>query len=103
MRLNPEKAAGKKMVMNLTFTDLGKSYALVVENGTLNYEERLLPNADVTINTTKATMDSVQLGETTLEKAAQSGDLQLGGSEQVLRDFMAMLDTYPFWFNIVTP
>ncbi len=103
VRLNPEKAAGKKMVLNLTFTDLGKSYALVVENGTLNYEDRLLPNADATINTTKATMDSVQLGETTFDKAVESGDLKLGGRKEALGEFMGMLDTYPFWFNIVTP
>jgi alkyl sulfatase BDS1-like metallo-beta-lactamase superfamily hydrolase len=103
VRLNPEKAAGKTMVLNLTFTDLGKSYALVVENGTLNYEDRLLPNADTTINTTKATLDSVQLGETTLEKAVESGDMKIGGRKETLGEFMAMLDTYPFWFNIVTP
>src|SRR6185436_4657481 len=91
VRLNPEKAAGKNMVLNLTFTDLGKSYALVVENGTLNYEERLLPNADTTINTTKATLDSVQLGETTLEKAVEAGDMKIGGRKETLGEFMAML------------
>lgn len=103
VRLNADKAAGKNLVLNLTFTDLGKSYALVVENGTLNYEDRLLPNADATINTTKATLDSVQLGETTLETAVESGDMKVGGRKEALGELMAMLDTYPFWFNIVTP
>ncbi len=103
VRLNADKAAGKNLVLNLTFTDLGKSYALVVENGTLNYEDRLLPNADATINTTKATLDAVQLGETTLETAVESGDMKVGGRKEALGELMAMLDTYPFWFNIVTP
>ena len=37
VRLNGEKAAGKKITLNIDFTDLKKPYALVVENGVLNY------------------------------------------------------------------
>ena len=32
VRLNGPKAAGKKIVLNVSFTDLKKQYALVVEN-----------------------------------------------------------------------
>jgi alkyl sulfatase BDS1-like metallo-beta-lactamase superfamily hydrolase len=103
VRLNSEKAAGKKLVLNLTFSDLGKSYALVVADGTLNYEDGLLPKADATIDMTKATMDSVQLGDTTLEKAVEAGDIKIDGRKEALGEFLAMLDTFPFWFNIVTP
>ena len=39
VRLNGEKAAGKKLALNVDFTDLKKPYALTVENGVLNYFE----------------------------------------------------------------
>ena len=37
VRLNGPNAAGKKIALNVDFTDLKKQYALVVENGVLNY------------------------------------------------------------------
>jgi alkyl sulfatase BDS1-like metallo-beta-lactamase superfamily hydrolase len=103
VRLNAEKAAGKKITLNVDFTDLNQKYALMVENGTLNYENRLADAADATLTLTKGTLDSINLGETTLDKAVQAGDVKLDGSEQSVTDFLGMLDTFPFWFNIVTP
>ena len=29
--------------------------------------------------------------------------MKIGGRKEALGEFMAMLDTFPFWFNIVTP
>ena len=46
VRLNGEKAAGKKLTLNVEFTDLKKEYALIVENGVLNYAKKAAPNAD---------------------------------------------------------
>src|SRR5262249_44388369 len=40
VRLNGPKAAGKKIALNMNFTDLKKSYALMVENGVLNYSRK---------------------------------------------------------------
>ena len=39
VRVNGPKAAGKKIVLNVDFTDLKKQYALTVENGVCNYRE----------------------------------------------------------------
>jgi len=41
VRLNGEKAAGKKLVINVNFTDLKKPYALTVEYGALTYSKKL--------------------------------------------------------------
>lgn len=35
VRLNGEKAAGKKLSLNIDFTDLKQPYALMIENGVL--------------------------------------------------------------------
>ncbi|HEV2897286.1 MAG TPA: alkyl sulfatase dimerization domain-containing protein [Pseudaminobacter sp.] len=103
VRLNGERAAGKKLTLNIDFTDLGKQYALTVENATLNYSDKLADQADVKLTLTKTLLDGIQLKETTLEQAVSSGELKVEGREEAFTEFLGLLDTYPFWFNIVTP
>ena len=103
VRLNGEKAAGKKIALNIEFTDLKKPYALVIENGVLNYKKKLVPNADAKITLTKSTLDRIQLKEITPEQAITSGELKVDGKREAFAEFVGLLDTFPFWFNIVTP
>ncbi|OQK44393.1 alkyl sulfatase [Vibrio vulnificus] len=103
VRILPEKAAGKTFAININFTDLDEQYTLYVENSVLNHTRKQAKKADVTLNLTKATLDDVQLGNITLEKAIADGDVQLKGNKQVFKDFVGMLDKFDFWFNIVTP
>ncbi|HIF5960379.1 TPA: alkyl/aryl-sulfatase [Vibrio parahaemolyticus] len=103
VRILPEKAAGKAFVMNLDFTDLDEKYSLYVENSVLNHTTKLAKKPDVSLVLTKATLDNVQLGNITLEKAIADGQIKLDGNPQVLKDFVGMLDSFNFWFNIVTP
>ncbi|MCK6264441.1 MBL fold metallo-hydrolase [Vibrio sp. ZSDE26] len=103
VRLLPEKAAGKDYTINIDFTDLDEQYTLYIENSVLNHTRMINDDPDVSLTLTKATLDDVQLGVTTLEKAISSGDIKLKGDKKVFRDFVGMLDTFNFWFNIVTP
>lgn len=57
----------------------------------------------MSIKLSKATLDDVQLGNVSLEKAIADGDIELEGEVSVFKDFAGMLDTFNFWFNIVTP
>ncbi|MPW36028.1 alkyl/aryl-sulfatase [Vibrio sp. B1Z05] len=103
VRILPEKAAGKAFVMNMNFTDLDEKYSLYVENSVLNHTKKLAEKPDVSLELTKATLDDVQLGNITLEKAIADGSIKLDGDPEVLKDFVGMLDNFNFWFNIVTP
>lgn len=103
VRLNAEKAAGKNLVLNVNFTDLNKTYALSVENAALNVDEKTAAKADANVTLTKTMLDDVQLGSVTLEAAIAKGDVKVEGRKEALGEFLAMLDTFPFWFNIVTP
>ena len=104
IRLNGPKAAGKKLVLNVNFTDLKSQYVLTVENGVLNYaHDRQDPKADATVTLTKSTLNAVQLKEATLEQKIASGDIKIDGRKEALGEFMGLLDTFPFWFKIVTP
>ncbi|MCW8333304.1 alkyl/aryl-sulfatase [Vibrio paucivorans] len=103
VRILPDKAAGKDFAMNINFTDLDEQYTLYVENSVLNHTRMQADKPDVTLTLTKAALDDVQLGNVTLEKAIASGDIQIKGDKQVFKDFVGMLDSFNFWFNIVTP
>ena len=59
VRLNGERAAGKRLVMNLRFTDLRKDYALTVADGVLDYSTHPDANADASLTLTKATLDRI--------------------------------------------
>ena len=102
VRLNGPKAAGKKIGINIDFTDLKKQYGLAVENAVLNHGKPLA-KPDVKLTMTKATLDAIQLKETTLEAAITKGDLKIDGKREAFTEFMGLMDTFPFWFNIVTP
>jgi alkyl sulfatase BDS1-like metallo-beta-lactamase superfamily hydrolase len=103
VRLNGPKAAGKKIALNVDFTDLKKQYGLTVENGVLNYSDGFLPQSDATLKLTKATMNDIQLGKVTLADAISANNVALEGNRQSVDDFVGLLDTFNLWFNIVTP
>jgi alkyl sulfatase BDS1-like metallo-beta-lactamase superfamily hydrolase len=104
VRLNGPKAADKKIVLNVDFTDLKEKYVLTVENGVLNYAQgRQDRKADATIKLSKATLDAIQLKEATIDQKIKSGDVKITGKREAFSEFLSLLDTFPFWFNIVTP
>ncbi|KRE24016.1 hypothetical protein ASE66_01765 [Bosea sp. Root483D1] len=103
VRLNGERASGKNFTLHLDFTDLKQHYVLTVANGTLNYSTKVPAQTDSKLTLTKATLDKIQLKETTLEQAIAAGDLKVEGKRETLGEFIGLLDNFPFWFNIVTP
>ncbi|ELM3750160.1 alkyl/aryl-sulfatase [Aeromonas dhakensis] len=103
VRINPEKAAGKKMVINMDFTDIGEKHTLSLENAVLNHTTRYAAKPDVTLTLSKQTLDDIQLGQGTLEQKLASGEIKVQGNQQTFSDFVGLLDKFNFWFNIVTP
>jgi alkyl sulfatase BDS1-like metallo-beta-lactamase superfamily hydrolase len=103
VRLNGPKAAGRKLTLNIDFTDLGKQYALTVENGVLNHAPALDEKADATLTIAKQQLDRIQLKQLTMEQALAAGTARLEGRRAAFGELMALLDDFPFWFNIVTP
>ncbi|MDX7742545.1 alkyl sulfatase dimerization domain-containing protein [Aeromonas dhakensis] len=103
VRINPEKAAGKKMVINMDFTDIGEKHTLSLENAVLNHTTRYAAKPDVTLTLSKQTLDDIQLGQGTLEQKIASGEIKVQGNQQTFSDFVGLLDKFNFWFNIVSP
>ncbi len=104
VRLIGPKAAGKKIVLNAVFTDIDEQYLLVVENGVLNYAKgKQAPEADATLTLSRTALDEVILGEAKLADKLAAGEAQISGSPEKLMEFLSLMDTFEFWFNIVTP
>lgn len=103
VRLNPEKAAGKKMTINIDFTDINEKHSLNIENAVLNHSTRYADKPDTTVTLTKKVLDDIQLGQTTLEQEIASGQVKITGDAKQFSEFVGMLDKFNFWFNIVTP
>lgn len=104
IRLNGERANGKTISFNLTLTDTKENYLVGVENSAIHYSKGKTSNtADASITMTRVSLNNVMLGSTTVQKLVMSGDAKLDGNSQKLGEFISWLDTFEFYFNIVTP
>ena len=104
VRLNGPKAEGRTIVLNAHFTDIDERYVLTVEHGVLNYvKDQQADHADAALITTRATLDEVAQGQATVAEKLAAGEARIEGDPAKLAEFLSLLDTFEFWFNIVTP
>ena len=104
IRLNGPEAAGKTLRLDAVFTDLDTRYSLLVDNGVLNYFEGTTdPEATATVTLTRAALDDVTLGVATFADKVEAGAITVDGSRADVETFLGLLDTFEFWFDIVTP
>ena len=104
VRLNGDKAAGKKIVLNWRFTDTRQDYVLNLENSALTcIADMQAAEADATLTLTRATLDEISLRKTTFESALESGKIAVSGQRERLLELLAMLDTFPIGFPVVEP
>ena len=104
VRLIGEKAEDTVITLNAHFTDIDEQYVLRIEHGVLNYARgRQADDADATLTTTRVVLDAVVLGEATMADKLATGQARIDGDPAKLVEFLSMLDTFEFWFNIVTP
>ncbi len=104
VRLNAEKAEGKKLSINWVLTDTNEKYGLSLENSVLNYlEGKQLENVDATITLTRKNMNFVIQGKKTFQDLIKEGNASVQGRQEAVNELMAMMDTFDLWFNIVLP
>ncbi len=104
MKLNGPKADGKHIVLNFDFTDVKTKGVVEMVNGVLNHTGGVQSkNADATITMTRETLNQIVLGQTSTDAAISKGDVKIKGSQAKLEEMLSYLDTFDFWFNIVTP
>ncbi|MGI3450980.1 alkyl/aryl-sulfatase [Citrobacter arsenatis] len=104
VHINGEKAANAQAVFNVDLGADGGKYKLELENGVLNHSaDTLASNADASITLNRTTLNKIILKEESLKQAEEKGDVQIIGNHAKLDEFLGYLDSFDFWFNIVTP
>ncbi|MDD2903065.1 MAG: alkyl sulfatase dimerization domain-containing protein, partial [Syntrophales bacterium] len=104
IRLNGPKAGGKQITLNMKFPDIKEEYLLTLENGVLSHTQgRQAPKADATITITRAALNRIILGQSTVEKETKDGAIKITGNPKAPGELFSLMDKFDFWFNIVTP
>jgi alkyl sulfatase BDS1-like metallo-beta-lactamase superfamily hydrolase len=104
IRLNGEKAEGKKIILNWNFTDTKEQYTLNLENSALTYTPgKMSAKSDATINLDRTTLNKIIMKETTFEDEIKSGNIKVDGDSRKISELMELQDDFEVMFNIVTP
>jgi alkyl sulfatase BDS1-like metallo-beta-lactamase superfamily hydrolase len=105
IRLDAKKAAGQSLVVNWRFTDRDETLVLTLKHCTLTHRMgETAANADVSVTTTRSTMDQIVLRKLTIPDALASGALKLAGEIPKLGALFAMMDPPAgMMFEILTP
>jgi alkyl sulfatase BDS1-like metallo-beta-lactamase superfamily hydrolase len=103
VRLNGAKAGNQKITINVSFPDQDADYTLIMRHGALTHRKGHHDNPNVTITIDRSQFNDVILGQTTLPDEVAAGTATVEGDARALHEFIELLDTFEFWFNIVTP
>lgn len=103
IRLDSQRAGDAEMALNFDFNDDGQ-YLVELGNGVLNNTaDKQKDDADAAVKMSRSTLDSIVLGETTLENAIVAGDVEIDGDQAKLQELLSYFDTFDLWFPLVTP
>ena len=104
VRLDSEKAGDAHITLNFDFGDPEGTYMVELVNGVLNHTAGAqADDADATVTLSRDTLNDIVLQQTTLDDAIGAGDVTVEGDQAKLGELVSYLDTFEFWFNIVTP
>ncbi|MEO9524822.1 alkyl/aryl-sulfatase [Marinobacter alexandrii] len=104
VRLNPNKAAGKHLVINWSVTDQGEDYRLNLQNATLTYRSGELDDeAHASVRMTREVLDSILLEKNTFPEAVQIGQIQVDGSTEAFFGLLQMFEQPSADFPIIEP
>ncbi len=103
-QLDPAKASGVVMGINLEFTDTKTKWYLVLEYGVLQYyENRHESDAAVSLSMTVADFVDIAEGKTKIDDEIKNGTITLTGSQAKFGQFLSVFDSFDAWYNVVTP
>lgn len=104
VRLDAQAAEGRKLTINLVFSDLGETHVLHLENSVLHHRRAAAdPSAVATLTLTHALFLKLAVGEAGLKDTLFGDALKVDGSRVELARFFALFDKPDGRFNIVTP
>jgi len=104
VRVNGPKAADKVLTFNVEMPDKKEKFVIYIENGVMNYTlNKHVEKPDATVILNRTVLDDINLVQTTIDQAITDGKAKIDGNADKFKEFLSLLDTFEFWFNIVTP
>lgn len=102
--VNGRLAEGKKIVLDVTFTDSNQSHILNLENAALTHQKsRGTAVVDATLTLARETLDAIALRQTTFPAAVQAGLIRLEGNGQKAAELFGLIEHASSQFAIVEP
>jgi alkyl sulfatase BDS1-like metallo-beta-lactamase superfamily hydrolase len=104
IRLDSGRAGEAHITLNFDFGDPDGIYMVELVNGVLNHTAGVrADDADANVTLSRETLNDIMLQLTTLDEAVSAGKVTVNGDEAKLGELVSYLDTFEFWFDIVTP
>ena len=104
VRLNGDRAQGKRIVLNWQFTDTRQNFVLNLDNSALTHvADATAKDADATLTLSRQTLDEIALQKLTFPAALQTGKIAVTGKSEKLLELLSMIDTFATMFPLVEP
>jgi linear primary-alkylsulfatase len=104
VRVDADKAEGRRLVINWVFPDIDQRYVSNLEHCALtSLANRRSDAADATVTLDRAALDRLVLRELTLAEAVQQGRVAVEGDAERVAELFALLDDFPLMFAVVEP
>jgi alkyl sulfatase BDS1-like metallo-beta-lactamase superfamily hydrolase len=104
VRFNPQKAPGADYVLKFEITDRDEAICVIVGNDVAVPRSGCrATGAAATVRLGRATLDKVLLGSAKFADELAAGSISVDGDIATVRAYLASLDQFPYWFNVVTP
>jgi linear primary-alkylsulfatase len=104
VRLDGDKAEGRRLVINWVFSDLDRRYVSNLENCALTYlADRQSDHADATVTLERAVLNRLVLRELTFADAVARGLVTVAGDPAGVIELFEILDDFTLAFDVVEP
>jgi alkyl sulfatase BDS1-like metallo-beta-lactamase superfamily hydrolase len=104
VRLNPEKAQGQTLKINLMLSDMNETHLITIENGVLIHEAGVQDDkADATATMKRADMLETLLAGVPVGLKTTTGAIKVSGKSSAYGELVGMIDPVNPNFPVVTP
>ena len=104
VRLDGDKAEGRRIVINWVFSDLDRRYVMNLENCALTcLADQPSDVADATVTLERAALNRLVLREVAFADAVGQGLARIDGDAAKVADFFGLLDDFSLMFEVMEP
>jgi alkyl sulfatase BDS1-like metallo-beta-lactamase superfamily hydrolase len=104
VRLNGPRAAGKEITINFAFGDTNENYIVTLANSVLHHRRGQHDEAgDASVATSRDGFLAMTMLGHPPEALIGKGLVAVEGDVSSVQELLALLDSFDFWFGIVTP